>query len=209
MKAKLLIFVITLGLCSNGLSAQETKTAQPNSKRFTLELKYGIGHSQPRTFMGENISDFGYSTPAPTGIGQFELDYALNERYSVVGGFAVQSLNLRYVFKDSEFRYSDNRFVIPIGMRVNVAAKNSPAKIIIGISGYYAFDSEAFLVSDESFGASTDVFNGFGVWSTIGFAYAITNEVGFNASFNALGELSANTIRTTSVFFSLGTYVKL
>ena len=200
------LFTLAIGFCTTSLFAQDTDATK--SKRFSLGLNFGTGYGQANMFNDLDISDFGHSSLSASGVGHFDLDYALSEHYSVTGGVAVQSLSLRYVFEDSEYRYNGSRTILPLGMRLHLGAKNSPAKIIFGIGGYYVFDSGVSLESHDGF-TEENVFNGFGLWTSFGFSYAVNDVIGFNASISILNDMSTNYLRTKSSFVSFGTYVKL
>ncbi|MCH8545877.1 MAG: hypothetical protein LAT54_04025 [Cryomorphaceae bacterium] len=206
MKLHHLFSILAVGFCSTSIIAQDIDATK--SKRFSLGLNFGTGYGQANMFNDLDISDFGHSSLSASGVGHFELDYALTEYYSVTGGIAVQSLSLRYVFEDSEYRYNDSRTLVPLGMRLHLGSKDSPAKIILGIGGYYVFDSGASLESNDGF-TEENVFNGFGLWTSLGFSYAINDFIGFNASISILNDMSTNYLRTKSSFVSFGTHVKL
>jgi outer membrane protein W len=78
----------------------------------------------------------------------------------------------------------------------------------MGLGGYYTFDAENALLTDGGF-EETDVFNGFGLWSTIGFSYALTDDIGFSVSINALSDFSANALTVNTSMLSFGFYVRL
>lgn len=192
----------------NSLFAQKTEILpEENIKRFSIGLSFGTGHTRANTFNNQAIADFGYSSLSPTGMGHLDLDYMLTDNISVHSGIAGQSLDLRYEFEDSEYRYNGTRGIVPLGLRIHIGSNTSRGKFLIGAGGYYAFDTDDLLVSDNDFEES-NIFNGFGIWSTMGFSYAITDDMGFNASINAMTDLSANILQTRSSFVSIGAYMK-
>jgi hypothetical protein len=209
MKKIYWILSLAITTCVNSLFAQKSEMLpEEDSKRFSLGFIFGTGHGRANIFNNQAIADFGYSSLSSTGVGQIDLNYMLSEKISINGGFAGQSLDLRYVFEDNEYRYNGIRAIIPLGLRIHLGSETSPGKIILGSGGYYSFDTGTSLVLDNNF-EKTNIFNGFGLWTTLGFSYAITDEIGFNAAINSISDLTANTLRTRSGFISIGTYVKL
>lgn len=208
-KAKPFLLFIKLTMCVSILFAQEADLAPAKTNRFHLGVNFGTGHAEARSFMGQRISDFGYSTLTSMEAISFDIGYDLNERFLLVGGFAGQNLSLSYFINDMAYRYNGGRVVFPLGIRWSLGPETSPAKIIMGLSGYYSFDSDISLTSDDGDGfEATNAFNGFGMWTTIGFSYALTKDTGFSMSINALSDFTGNILRLNSGFLSFGFYVK-
>ncbi|MCC5918736.1 MAG: hypothetical protein JJU02_15555 [Cryomorphaceae bacterium] len=209
MNTKHFIAVLSFVLSTNGVFAQEAEAIPTKPKRFHLGVNFGTGHADSYSFMGQRITDNGYSTMTALEAIHFDLGYVLSDRYSIIGGFAGQNLSLRYVLDDNAYRYNGGRVIIPLGMRLYLGPDESPASIIFGLGGYYAFDSGFSLISNDGEGyEETKVFNGFGFWSTIGFSYALTSDIGFSVTINALSDFTANVLRINTGMLSFGFYVR-
>jgi hypothetical protein len=205
MKTTISIISVLFGLLTYSAKAQNTEANNP--KRLQLQVNFGTGHAQANTFYSSNIADFGYSTLSALEAFHFDLGYVLNERFSIVSGFGIQNMSVGYVFENETFRFNGARGLIPLALHAHLGPKESPGKIIFGAGGYYAFDSDDVLVSDDDFFVQ-GVFNGFGLWTTIGFSYAISDDAGFSVAINSLSDFSADVLRINSRMLSFGYYVR-
>ncbi|MCH8546961.1 MAG: hypothetical protein LAT54_09535, partial [Cryomorphaceae bacterium] len=145
MRFKYIMLSLVL-IASVGAKAQEVDASE-KPKRLHFGVNFGTGHATPYSFMGERISDNGYATITALEAVHFDVGYVINKRYSIISGFGGQNLSLRYVYDDEAYRYNGGRVLIPLGFRMHLGPSESPAKIIMGLGGYYTFDAENALLT--------------------------------------------------------------
>ncbi|MCC5918322.1 MAG: hypothetical protein JJU02_13465 [Cryomorphaceae bacterium] len=137
----------------------------------------------------------------------FDVGYNLSEKWMLLSGCGMQTLTLRFNYDDNSYRYNGYRSTIPFGFRRYYDPISLPARVFMGLGGYYTFDHDAPLISDALGFEAENVINGFGLLSNLGITYSTPDDnSGFTLSYNVLGDLSGNTLRMTSGYFLFGLY---
>lgn len=210
MKTKFFFSLLPLVIWANGLLAQDTTPTAPKTKRLQVGVNLGTGNAAAGSFMGEPIVDNGYSTLTGMLATTFDVGYNLSERWSLFSGYGLQTLTLRFVFDDNAYRYNGYRSIIPFHIRRYYDPVSLPARVFMGLGGYYTFDHNEALISDAIDFEAENVFNGFGVLANLGFTYSTRDDdTGFTLSYNVLADLTGNTLQAGTGYFLFGLYFNL
>jgi hypothetical protein len=207
MKTKYFISLLPLAVWASGLLAQDTVSTALKTNRLHIGVSLGTGNAAAQSFMDQPIVDNGYTTITGMMTVNFDVGYNLSEKWMLLSGYGLQTLTLRFVFDDNSYRYNGYRSIIPVGFRRYYDPISLPARVFMGLGGYYTFDHDASLISDALEFEAQNVFNGFGALANLGITYSTPDDnTGFTLSYNVLADLSGNTLRTSSGYFLFGLY---
>jgi hypothetical protein len=210
MKAKCFLLILPFVFWANGLLAEDTVSTAPKTKRLHVGVNLGTGNAAVRSFMGEPIVDNGYTTLTGMLATTFDVGYNISERWSLLSGYGLQTLTLRFVFDDNSYRCNGYRSIIPFHIRRYYDPISLPARFFMGIGGYYTFGHDGALISDAIDFEAENVFNGFGVLANLGFTYSTRDDdTGFTLSYNVLADLTGNILHAGSAYFLFGVYFNL
>ena len=210
MKSKCFFSLLPFVFWANGLLAQDTASTALKTKRLHVSVNFGTGNAAAGSFMGEPIVDNGHTTLTGMLTTTFDVGYNLSERWLLLSGYGLQTLTLRFVYDDNAYRFNGYRSIIPFHIRRYYDPISLPARVFMGLGGYYTFNHDEALISDAIGFETEDVFNGFGVLANLGFTYSTRDDAtGFTLSYNVLADLTGNTLQAVTGYFLFGLYFNL